>query len=113
MKKIKVLLFSLLILLLTSCAGKSIEDKILGSWSFSVGVSGTNYTATYTYEFKEDGVCEGTISMAGLTKSETGTYRVEDGNIIVAIASDSPQFTYTEDGDNVNIYYEGLQLTKE
>ena len=113
MRKVKTIIISLMILmLLVGCTPKkTLEQKIAGAWSLSLASSVG--TVTYTYDFKEDGKVDATISLAGQSKSASGTWKVDGENIVCSISGDSPSFTYKEDGDNVALFYQGIEMVRE
>ena len=106
MKKIAlVLALSLVLALLCSCGSPS----IVGTWSATTELLGTEYETTYV--FNSDGT--GSESVLGITASFT--YTVE-GDTVTLVASilgteTTETFTYSVEGDTLTLTSDGETLT--
>lgn len=114
MKKIKKLFIcALMICVLFGCS-KAIpfEKKLAGQYNLS-GESDYG-TVTWGYCFKEDGTIDATVTMQGVSKKSSGTWKkVDDKTISASVSGSNITFTYTETDDSITLNYKGFDLVKE
>ena len=115
LKTLAVVVIAALTFSLTSCT-KSAEDLIIGTWestNFTMTSVASGYTGEYavlngtrtetengntTLTFKDNGTVVSTTVEDGHTETETGTYKVEDDDLILTYDG----VTMTMDIDNID-----------
>ena len=111
MKKLTILISTVLLMALLLCACGGAKDSIVGTWSV------TEEDTTLTITFKEDNT--GTVSALGGVLSVNCTYEAKDGKLSITpdeSSSDLFDFNlsvgdYTIDGDKLTLTENGVSFT--